>query len=283
MTGRSRYVVRALRLASALLVVGAVGALSTMTLAASSSSSASAAYYNYCPDSSSSTYYCPPPRIPQHFKGYEMSREDPVFPFENLVLEDQFMRETVQRGRPRLLLTPVEKRRVQRPAEPIQRPEEHLKCWQLFGGAAVDETVIVSNQFVQGYALFVKGSQWLCAPALKSLSSPPTGQPADSQHYKCYFVRENTVFAESGVTLRDQFGTEVVNVRGTELFCTPVRKERASGERVSPPRPDEHLVCYGIRASTTVPFRTVFTRDQFGSQRLRLGDRQVLCVPSTQA
>jgi hypothetical protein len=282
-TGRFRYVVLAARLASALLVVTAVGALATMTLAASSGSSASAAYYGYCPDGSSSVYYCPPPRIPQHFKGYELSREEPVFPFENVVLEDQFVRETVQRGRPRLLLTPVEKRRVQRPAEPIQRPDEHLKCWQLFGGVAVDEVVRVSNQFVASKQLLVKGSEWLCAPALKSLQSPPTGQPADSQHYKCYRVREEPPFGEANVFLRDQFLTETVEVRGAELFCTPVKKERASGERVVPPRPNEHLVCYAIRASGSLPVRFVFTRDQFGSQRLRLQNQQLLCVPTTQA
>jgi hypothetical protein len=282
-TGRFRYLAVAARLASAGLVVVAVGALATMTLAASSDSSASAAYYGYCPDGSSSVYYCPPPRIPQHFKGYELSREEPVFPFENLVLTDQFISETVQRGRPRLLLTPVEKDRAQRPAEPIQRPNEHLKCWQIFGGAAVDEVVRVTNQFVTGKNLLVKGSEWLCAPALKSLQSPPTGTPADSQHYKCYRVREEPPFAEAGVVLRDQFLTETVAVREAELFCTPVTKRRASGEVVTPPRPNEHLVCYGIRGSGTLPVRFVFTRDQFGSQRLRLQDRTVLCVPSTQA
>jgi hypothetical protein len=282
MTDRFRYAVLAARLASALLVAIAVGALATMTLAASNGSSASAAYYGYCPDGSSSVYYCPPPRVPQHFKGYELSREEPVFPSENVVLEDQFVRETVQRGRPRLLLTPVEKRRAQRPAEPIERPEEHLKCWQLFGGVSADEVVVVSNQFVEDQELLVKGSDWLCAPALKSLQAPPTGQPADTQHYKCYRVREEPAFAEANVGLRDQFVTETVNVRGAELFCTPVTKVRASGERVEAPRPDEHLVCYGIRAAGSLPFRFVFTRDQFGSQRLRLQDRQLLCVPTTQ-
>jgi hypothetical protein len=278
----SQSIFRWCRIGSGLLVVLAVGALWSIAFAKSSSGAASATYYGYCPDSSSSVYYCPPPRVPEHFLGYDVDSETPAIHGEDLVLEDQFGRETVHRGQPpRMLLTPVEKRRQGRPAEPIQRPDEHLKCWRLTGGARQDRSVRVSNQFVTNRELFVKEPNRLCAPAVKSLLGPPTQTPSDTQHYKCYRVEERPRLTEETVDLVDQFGLQRVVVRRAELLCNPVTKERASGERVVPPRPDEHLVCYGVSELAAFQPRFVFTRDQFGSQRIRVFDPEVLCVPST--
>lgn len=282
MIERSHWVARWLRVASGLLVVVAIGALWSIAFTTSSSGAASAAYYGYCPDGSSSVYYCPPPRVPAHFKGYAIDSETPAIHGEDLVLEDQFGRETVHRGQPpRMLMTPVEKRRQGRPPEPIQRPDEHLKCWRLTGGDRQDRSVRVSNQFVTNRELIVKEPNRLCAPAVKSLTGPPTQVPSDTQHYKCYRVEERPRLTEETVDLVDQFGLQRVVVRRAELLCNPVTKERASGERVVAPRPDEHLVCYAISELTAFQPRTVFTRDQFGSQRNRVVDPEVLCVPST--
>jgi hypothetical protein len=263
-------------------VIVAVGSLSAITLAGSSGGAASAAYYGYCPDSSSSTYYCPPPRIPQHFLGYDMDGETPAVHGEDLVLQDQFVRETVHRGQPaRMVLVPVEKRRQGRPAEPVERPDEHLKCWRLTGGARQDRSVRVTNQFVTNRELIVKEPNRLCAPAVKSLTGPPTTTPADTQHYKCYRVEERPRFGDETMDLVDQFGAKRVVVRRAEILCNPVRKERASGEIVVAPRPDEHLVCYGLAEQTPFTPRLVWLRDQFGTQRHRVFDPLMLCVPST--
>jgi hypothetical protein len=281
----SRYFLGSLRLASALLVVVAVGALASIALTNSTAGSASAAYYGYCPPGSAgSNYaYCPPPRVPAHFTGYVLGSEvSPAIHGEDLVLQDQFIRETVHRGQPpQLLLVPTEKRRQGRPPEPIQRADEHQKCWRLTGGRRQDRSVRVSNQFVQNRELIVKEPYRLCAPAVKSLTGPPTTTASDTQHYKCYRVEERPRLTEETVNLVDQFGTMRVVVRRAELLCNPTRKERASGEIVVAPRPAEHLVCYGINEQAPFAARTVFTRDQFGSQRVRVIDPLVLCVPST--
>lgn len=282
MIERSHWVARWLRVASALLVVVAIGALWSIAFTTSSSGAASAAYYGYCPDGSSSVYYCPPPRVPAHFKVYEVDRPTPAIHGEDLVLEDQFGRETVHRGQnAKLLLTPVEKRRQGKPATPIERPDEHLKCWRLTGVEDQERSVRVSNQFVTNRELIVKEPTRLCAPAVKSLVGPPAETPTDTQHYKCYRVEERPRLTEETVDLVDQFGTQRVVVRRAELLCNPATKERANGERVVAPRPDKHLVCYGINPVTAFQARNVFTRDQFGSQRVRIFDPHMLCVPST--
>lgn len=220
-------------------------------------------------------------RVPAHFLGYDVDRPTPAIHGEDVVLEDQFGSETVHRGQaPQILMTPVEKRRQGKPATPILRPDEHLKCWRLTGGARQDKSVRVSNQFVQNVELFVKEPTRLCAPALKSLQAPPTGSPSDTQHYKCYRVEERPLLTEETVDLIDQFGPQRVVVRRAELLCNPVTKERGA-ERVEQPRPDEHLVCYGVNELARFRARNVFTRDQFGSQRIRVFDPIVLCVPST--
>jgi hypothetical protein len=284
-TGSARYVVHGFRLAATVLVVLAAGALAGIALTNSNTGAASAAYYGYCPTGSASAVYymyCPPPRVPAHFLGYTIDSATPAIHGEDLVLQDQFIRETVHRGQPpQLLLNPVEKRRQGRPPEPIQRADEHLKCWRLTGGIRQDRSVLVSNQFVQNRQLIVKEPYRLCAPAVKSLQGLPTTLPSDTQHYKCYRVEERPRLTEETVDLVDQFGTKRVIVRRAELLCNPATKERSNGEKVVPPRPAEHLVCYGIAESVTFAPRFVFTRDQFGSQRHRVFDPQMLCVPST--
>jgi hypothetical protein len=285
MTSSTRLVFGFLRLSAAVLVAVAVGALVSIALMGPTTGSASAAYYGYCPGGSASAVYygyCPPPRIPAHFVGYTLDTPSPAIHGEDLVLQDQFIRETVHRGQPpQLLLNPVEKRRQGRPPEPIQRADEHQKCWRLTGGQRQDRSVRVSNQFVQNRELIVKEPYRLCAPAVKSLQGPPTTTPSDTQHYKCYRVEERPRLTEETVDLVDQFGTMRVVVRRAELLCNPTRKERASGEVVVAPRPAEHLVCYGINEQAPFAPRFVFTRDQFGSQRVRVVDPLVLCVPST--
>jgi hypothetical protein len=285
MTGSTRLAFGFLRLAAALLVAVAVGALASIALMGPSTGSASAAYYGYCPGGSASAVYygyCPPPRVPAHFIGYTLTNPTPAIPGENLVLEDQFIRETLNRGQPpQLLLVPVEKRRQGRPPEPIQRADEYQKCWRLTGGRRQDRSVRVSNQFVQNRELIVREPFRLCAPAVVTLQAPPTTVASDTQHYKCYRVEERPRLADEMVDLVDQFGTLRVVVRRAELLCTPTKKERSSGEKVVAPRPEEHLVCYGIVEQAVFPPRTVFTRDQFGSQRVRVIDPLVLCVPST--
>lgn len=217
----------------------------------------------------------------QHLQGYEVDGEDPDFVGEDILLTDQFGAETVHIGDARMLLTPVEKRREGRPAEPIQRAENHLKCFRVTGGTRLDRRVRVSNQFTADSTLLVKEPYRFCTPASIGPDGGSLEPPTDGQHYKCYRVEEIPRLAEEVVELVDRFGAARVVVRRAELLCTPVTKQREGMETESPPRPEDELVCYGIRELEVFEPRRVFTLDEFGLQSVRVVDPLVLCVPST--
>jgi hypothetical protein len=220
------------------------------------------------------------PRVPQHFTAYETNSGSPSVPSETLTLTDAFGSESVRRGAPRLLLTPAGKRRPGRDPEPIERAEEHLKCYALSSTARQNRTVTVSNQFGTP-SLLVKEANRLCAPAAKSLTGPPATDPEDTQHYKCYRVEETPRFSEAGVGLVDQFGTHTADVRSAELLCLAATKQRAGADPEPAPRPDEHLVCYDVTPRSPFSARDAFTRDQFASQTQRVLGLDHLCVPTT--
>ncbi|MGH3103340.1 MAG: Ig-like domain-containing protein [Gaiellaceae bacterium] len=219
-------------------------------------------------------------RIPAHFKAYEVDQATPLHADELVLLTDQFGTEQVHVAGARLLLTPVEKRRQNRPVEPILRADEHQTCYVVTGGVNQNRTVRVSNQFVTGATLRVDGPTRLCAPASKSLTGPPTASPVDTQHYKCYSVFETSQRPEEIVDLVDQFGLQRFGVKAATLLCNPVTKQRLNRPAEPAPRPDEHLVCYTLRKLQLFSPRRVFTLDQFISQRVRVKNPLLLCVPS---
>lgn len=222
----------------------------------------------------------PVPFAPQHFQGYEVGGEEPDFSGENVRLVDRFGDETVYLGDARMLLTPVETRRESDPVQPIQRPEEQLKCYRVTGGKRLDRTIHVSNQFTDDAALHVKEPNRLCAPASLGPDGADLTPPTSGQHYKCYRVAETPLRAEETVELVDRFGESRVIVRRAELFCTPVTKQREGGSAELPAQPEDELVCYAI--NELQPFQPLrqFTLDEFGLQSIQVFDQLVLCVPS---
>jgi hypothetical protein len=221
-----------------------------------------------------------PPRVPEHFKGYDVVDAVPAFRRENILLIDQFGEQVVRQERPRELLVPVEKRREGRAPEPIQRPNEHLKCYGI-DGPELNRTVRVRNQFTESTLVVMEPTR-LCTPASKTVSGQPGAPPSDLDHMKCYrAARERPAFRSEVVTLRDQFGEERVRLGAARFLCAPVAKER-SGRPLEPRiRPNEHLVCYRFTELFT-PFtpRRVSTRDQFGLQSVTVRTPRMLCVPS---
>jgi hypothetical protein len=96
-------------------------------------------------------------------------------------------------------------------------------------------------------------------------------QPA-LQHFKCY-TPDPTPFPDRTVQLTDQFGTRQAQVTDRAQLCNPARKraEPYSNRRA-------HLVCY--TAPGPDQNTAVVVRNQFGSQRLQVGEAETLCVPS---
>jgi hypothetical protein len=290
--GRVRYA----RVAAALLACLAAGALSSIAIAKSSGRAASAAYYYYCPGGSAgSNYgYCPPtttttttpqppPPVPaQHYVAYD--RQEPEQFFEELTLVDQFGSHRHEIEETEFLLTPAEKRRTGRPAEPILRPDAHLTCHGIDPPQTYPvRNVTVSNQFYANSTLTLGRPVWLCAPASKTLTGTPGAPPAPANHYLCYDVRsESPSFRSETLTTVDQFGTRSARVDRTREFCNPVEKRRDGRPAEPIVRPADHLAC--IRISTFTPAfspRNVFTRDQFSLETVRVATPRRLCTPST--
>jgi hypothetical protein len=278
------------RIAATLLACLAAGALSSIAIAKSSGRAASAAYYYYCPDGSAGNNYCPPttttpppPVVPaQHYVAYD--RQEPEQLFEDVTLVDQFGTHRHGIEEVEFLLTPAEKRRTGRPAEPILRPDAHLACHGIHPPQTYPiRTAVVSNQFSTRSTLTLGRPVWLCAPASKTLTGTPGAPPAPMNHYLCYDVRsESPSFRSETLTTVDQFGTRTARVDRTREFCNPVEKRRDGRPAEPIVRPADHLAC--IRISTFTPSfsaRNVFARDQFSLETMRLLAPVRLCTPST--
>jgi len=216
----------------------------------------------------------------QHFQGYDVDGEEPDFHGETARLTDQFGSETVYVGDARMWLTPVASTRAGHPSDLTLRPDNHLKCYRVTGGARLDRLVRPANRFTTTSELLVKEPNRFCTAAARS-DGVVIDRPRDFQDYKCYRVEERPALHEEVVELRDQFGDRHAVVRRAEQLCTPAELERETeGSTGAPPRPSEDLVCYGIRELDVFDPRRIFTVDQFGFQSIRVFDPLVLCVPS---
>ena len=125
------------------------------------------------------------------------------------------------------LLTPAEKRRTGRPAEPILRPDAHITCHGINPPQTITErTVRVSNQFLANSMLTIGRPTWLCAPASKTLTGTPGAPPAPmNHHYLCYDVKPTQRFRQRRVTIRNQFEKQDYIVIGPRLLCVPSTKK----------------------------------------------------------
>ena len=224
----------------------------------------------------------PPPPTPElsHFKCYNAKAK---FTGATVFLSDQFAQNEAELKKPELFCNPVEKT-FGGEVTPITNREAHLKCYSLkeepqFHGADVE----VRNQFgVQ--RLSVRKARALCAPASKSETDVPPGEPPSNiSHFKCYDVRPVKT-PKRAVVLRDQFHAEDAVVDGPRALCTPVEKRTATGEVfpiVTPPSGVNHLVCYDIIKTNKLTARTVLARTQFGLEEVRVDGARLLCLPST--
>jgi hypothetical protein len=198
-------------------------------------------------------------------------------------------------------------------------PNDHLACWAFDGNANTPPpTVNVTNQFSPTNAagtpmpvpLQIVGLRSLCLPSWKSLTvaNLPPGAPGDLDHYSCYAVKYPAAVAgtvpvrflppnppkQGGVTLQDQFtdmlGTPLkVVISAPQTLCLPTIKIINPDPAVAPPTvnnlidPVDHLLCFGLRVLSPVPFSTpasVFDRNQFGTGQVGIKTPSQLCVPS---
>jgi len=125
-----------------------------------------------------------------------------------------------------------------------------------------------------------------CAICLVALAATASGQlptPPPLDHFKCYFIPDQTVLPQEALTLQDQFDIpnqvweNIRDLRRVRL-CNPVAKIHRNS--VTPiTNPKAHLVLFRIDPQPIVP-RDVVVRNQFGLQALAVRDAQVLAVPT---
>lgn len=94
-------------------------------------------------------------------------------------------------------------------------------------------------------------------------------------HFKVYRVQPYTVFYR--VELMGQFdgGPKKASLRSLDFFSTPVAKDR--GVILDK---QAHLTWYRLRQRESEPERTVVIENQFGRQKLQIGDPVFLLVPA---
>jgi hypothetical protein len=90
---------------------------------------------------------------------------------------------------------------------------------------------------------------------------------------------EGARFRLSGVTIADEFGSIVVDIKRPRRLCVPAVKndEGPLVDAVS------HLMCYEVRLAATSPFTpagTIFVNNQFGDDQFGGFRTRELCVPS---
>jgi hypothetical protein len=217
------------------------------------------------------------PGMLDHFQCYETPRK----PFDVLTgvsLVDQFGASTVKVIRLKRLCNPADKD-GEDPSAPSHT--NHL------AGYIIKQTsphfkkisdVVVSNQFGT-VDVDLSKPDYLLVPTAKSLTGTPDplGIPV-VDHFKCYKARRAKTRV-TGLTVIDQFGTIVLDVKKPRRLCVAVDK---NGEGVLDP--SAALMCYGIRQTNEPLFRglePVFIDNQFGQITISVDHLRELCVPST--
>lgn len=114
-----------------------------------------------------------------------------------------------------------------------------------------------------------------------------TGAPT-LDHFRCYHALGTPIAtpgaAQPVVTLRDQFdpatsGGELARVMDAVRLCNPTEKRYLN--KITPiSDPNNHLTMYRIITAQPSPTRMVTVRNQFGIQRVRVGQAEVLAVPT---
>ncbi len=101
-----------------------------------------------------------------------------------------------------------------------------------------------------------------------------------ADHFKVYDVED--VVALYDVRLIDQFNTpgRAAKVTALTSFANPVTKTLSDGSVSAIQNRHRHLTWYRLEQSSKEPNRTVFFTNQFGTQRVVIGQPEYLLVPA---
>ena len=218
-----------------------------------------------------------------HFKCYSVQTRDGIDEdrenrdFEHgrrvVTLTDQFGSSQVVVGDPTILCNPADKN-----GSGIVTPTAHLAGYRIESMSESKERLVeVKNQFGTEN-LTVEDPAILAEPASKALPGQVLGPvPITLNNFECYNVKGSALRPAKVVTLKDEFGTDRVTVKRPVLLCIPTQK---NAEKIGPVPGPANLVCYTIQPREGMRNLVVQTRDQFGTQTLRVIRSELLCVPS---
>ena len=202
---------------------------------------------------------------------------------KEVTLVDEFEGESkYQVKKLKKLLNPVNKNN-----EGIVNEESHLveyKIKQLKGETKFKgiKEIPVFNQFGE-LTVDIKKVKTLLVPSAKDHDEEPNElEEITINHFKCYEAKESKhtpKFEKRNVNLDDQFGEVNMQVYKPKMLCSPVDK---NNEGIV--NEDAYLMCYDLKKIKGEPkFKkiSVFTNDQFTSEKLKAEKQKRLCVPST--
>jgi hypothetical protein len=218
----------------------------------------------------------------RHYECYETHRLGRVG-ISGLTLTDDFLGQgpsTAHLRQLKRLCTPASKNGEDpgAPADP-----DHLTGYTLDQDSPPFKHVFglsVSNQFGDTFVDLVRPDM-LLVPAAKSLVAAPGSFAPAINHFECYRI-ERARFRASGVTIDDQFGHIVEDIKKPTRFCNAVTKTDQNGVSPVVDPSNTHLLCYRVRAPSGAPTSSkVFILNQFGTDSFNLFGARELCVPST--
>jgi len=166
----------------------------------------------------------------------------------------------------------------------------HLKCYNIDGGPAhLPAAVQLTTQFGVQNNVELGNAKLLCAPAIKTVLSPPEPTPIPGPlptvpHYKCYEILSGGNDPGT-VMLQTQFGTESgVDVGLSKYLCVPAIKTKLPGGTPEGSLSEPGLECYTLNQPPLVPPRVVELLSQFGVEpSLLVGPATMLCTPAVLA
>jgi hypothetical protein len=190
-----------------------------------------------------------------------------------VTLTDQFGTARVAVKQPRLLCNPASNN-----GSTINTPTAHLKGYDIESSSDFNERLVQVTNKYGTETLKVEDRAILAEPASKAPAGQTPGPvPITLNNFECYSVEGKARRPAPTATLSDQFGTGTVAIGSPVLLCNPAKK---NNEGIGPVAGGPaHLVCYEITRRGNVNL-VVETRDQFGTETLRVKQPKLLCVPS---
>lgn len=160
---------------------------------------------------------------------------------------------------------------------PAQPASEHFKCYTLEKAKFKKRNVTLNDQFGSRQAAVSKRKE-LCNPVQKN-DEPFLNTPA---HLVCYTTAGTD--PQKLVAVRNQFGSQQLQVRGARRLCVPSEKHKGKKGEFKPIEvPIDHYQCYSVEAKTGLrrlgAIGTVRLSDQFGQEQVTVGDPVQLCAP----